>query len=602
MHLGVGLLMKRHRGPSISPPGISGTPVTSASQFADYDGFAVSGASGTAPYSYSIASGSLPAGCTLNPRTGLICGRPTASGTFASIVVRVTDALGLTADLAPFTLTVAADTAFKPADLGSKLIAHFNAEVGVTYAAVAAGAGAVSAWTDQKGGLAPSQATGANQPSYQPATLNGYRPQIRLNGSTTYLRNTGIGSLPSAATAGEMWALLDQAAAAGDGGAARVAAAHGGGASTSRRDIRRTTDGTTNSFKANAANGAETLVTNSSVAFTGLHVVRHIVTGTAQQADLDGSAGSSSAVTPTTGTTNLTIGANTGSTPTQFWNGGIGELIYTTNTLTAGEITNLYAYLNAKKAALSYSALSVDGGGQDTFSGDKWNQHTPGLSYSVQEFAGLQKSKAWRFEVRSGESWASDPAGTRNRSELKGATNWRFGDDIWFSYLMRVRAGAAIASSFNILGQFHSLADDGSDPAYGTDEDLSPPFAINLMPTTEVVRIIRRYSTVDPSTVASVTQVNEYDTAQIVRDYWYPVVGNIQFATGGTGKLKIWWDGSLVVNQTGINIGFHDKTGPYWKFGIYRAESTETLVVDYANFEMGLTDLSARVGAPLPII
>src|SRR5271165_64473 len=46
---------------------------------------------GTAPYTFSIGSGTLPAGLTLDTTTGAVTGTPTASGTFT---VEVTDALG----------------------------------------------------------------------------------------------------------------------------------------------------------------------------------------------------------------------------------------------------------------------------------------------------------------------------------------------------------------------------------------------------------------------------------------------------------------------------------------------------------------------------
>ncbi|GAB4023608.1 hypothetical protein GCM10028808_74450 [Spirosoma migulaei] len=45
---------------------------------------------GTAPYSFSMASGSLPAGITLNPTTGVLSGIPTNSGSF-STSIRITD-------------------------------------------------------------------------------------------------------------------------------------------------------------------------------------------------------------------------------------------------------------------------------------------------------------------------------------------------------------------------------------------------------------------------------------------------------------------------------------------------------------------------------
>ncbi|SCF27900.1 putative Ig domain-containing protein [Micromonospora mirobrigensis] len=50
---------------------------------------------GTAPFSWSLAAGSLPPGLTLDPATGLLSGRPTVAGAY-SFTVRVTDAFGLT--------------------------------------------------------------------------------------------------------------------------------------------------------------------------------------------------------------------------------------------------------------------------------------------------------------------------------------------------------------------------------------------------------------------------------------------------------------------------------------------------------------------------
>ncbi|MGB8012320.1 MAG: putative Ig domain-containing protein, partial [Terriglobales bacterium] len=49
---------------------------------------------GTAPYTFSIGSGTLPAGLTLNTSTGAVTGTPTASGTFT---IKVTDANGVVA-------------------------------------------------------------------------------------------------------------------------------------------------------------------------------------------------------------------------------------------------------------------------------------------------------------------------------------------------------------------------------------------------------------------------------------------------------------------------------------------------------------------------
>ena len=98
-------------GPPLS---ISGTPVTTATAGTAYAGFTVTASGGTPPYTYSVASGSLPTGITLNSSSGVVSGTPSSAGTYASIVLRATDAVSATANLAAFTITVAS-AAWTPA-------------------------------------------------------------------------------------------------------------------------------------------------------------------------------------------------------------------------------------------------------------------------------------------------------------------------------------------------------------------------------------------------------------------------------------------------------------------------------------------------------
>jgi sugar lactone lactonase YvrE len=78
-------------GVAISPPllGIS-TAVLSAGTTGTAYSQKLGAAGGAPPYSWSLATGKLPAGLTLNPSTGAITGTPTTAGTF-SFTVKVTD-------------------------------------------------------------------------------------------------------------------------------------------------------------------------------------------------------------------------------------------------------------------------------------------------------------------------------------------------------------------------------------------------------------------------------------------------------------------------------------------------------------------------------
>lgn len=80
--------------PSTLPPGVLGAPYSQS----------VTASGGTAPYLYTIVSGALPTGLSLNPANGLISGTPQQTGLF-NFTIRATDAGGCIGQR-PYTLTV----------------------------------------------------------------------------------------------------------------------------------------------------------------------------------------------------------------------------------------------------------------------------------------------------------------------------------------------------------------------------------------------------------------------------------------------------------------------------------------------------------------
>lgn len=93
---------------------------------------------GTPPYNWSIASGSLPSGVSLNTSTGAIAGTPTTTGT-SNFTARVTDSVGGAATKA-LSITIVAGPTIDTASLP-------NGEVGVAYSQMLAASGGIPPYT-----------------------------------------------------------------------------------------------------------------------------------------------------------------------------------------------------------------------------------------------------------------------------------------------------------------------------------------------------------------------------------------------------------------------------------------------------------------------
>jgi uncharacterized repeat protein (TIGR01451 family) len=122
---------------------------------------------GTAPITWAVTAGSLPAGLALNPATGLLSGTPTAAGSF-SLTVAATDAFGQAAGRT-VTLVVVPLPAFTgPASAAG--------QVGVAYGATTLGVSGGTApltWAVTAGSLPPglALATGTGVLSGTPTTV-----------------------------------------------------------------------------------------------------------------------------------------------------------------------------------------------------------------------------------------------------------------------------------------------------------------------------------------------------------------------------------------------------------------------------------------------
>jgi Ca2+-binding RTX toxin-like protein len=191
-----------------------------------------------------------------------------------------------------------------------------------------------------------------------------------------------------------------------------------------------------------------------------------------------------------------------------------------------------------------------------------------GLPYSVQN-----ADRPWsiqnpepgilRFELSPGDLWYQDPP-TKERSEIAGDTVYAAGKDITIHYDFQVAPGPENTSDWLVIGQLHA-----------TDEFSRPIFAVELIG--ERLAIQLRYKLPGE-------QYQEWfafiDDDPIVRGKYYHVEAHLHTHIDDRGSVDVWLNGEHVVDYSGyIGYGY----GVYWKEGIYRAASPETMIVEYSD-------------------
>src|SRR6266571_1934460 len=131
---------------SASSPVITTSSLPAGQMGAAYQA-TLSASGGTTPYSWSLASGSLPAGLSLNSASGVISGTPSASGT-SSFTVQVTDSAGKAAQQ-PLSIAISASS---PAITTSSLPAG---QMGAAYQATLSASGGTTpySWSLASGSL-----------------------------------------------------------------------------------------------------------------------------------------------------------------------------------------------------------------------------------------------------------------------------------------------------------------------------------------------------------------------------------------------------------------------------------------------------------------
>lgn len=199
------------------------------------------------------------------------------------------------------------------------------------------GSNHVSSWSDVDGAVALE---GTNQPVFTTAPAIGDGSALAFDGTNDVLAADGVTGLPTGASPGYIFAIVQQDALAADA-TPRTIAAYGGGFKAARC-LNRTVNSGVNRF---AFGDGDVGVNDTTIVAIGEHMALGYYDGSTGSVWVDGYT-PSSVVTAllTTGSNRTRIGANSSNSAAQFWNGLIGHVIFGSGTLTNDDIEKLFGY------------------------------------------------------------------------------------------------------------------------------------------------------------------------------------------------------------------------------------------------------------------
>jgi hypothetical protein len=222
---------------------------------------------------------------------------------------------------------------------------------------------------------------------------------------------------------------------------------------------------------------------------------------------------------------------------------------------------------------------------------------SPNKSWSLRQ-AQNKTSPVFRFQVRSGDTWTGDARNPKRKERCEmymKNTPLPFDRDVWFSYAIRIAAGDPLdlsAVEWCYLGQVHATEDSG-------EMSTGPVLGFRLEGL-DTVSAYTASTLEDP--IQTAPKYIYRGGGRFTRGVWHRVVVRMRFSPTNA-QLQWWQNGKELINISDIGMGYPDKLGPYWKFGIYRSAMRPTLTVEYANMEVAYgSSLKHRIAEPAVII
>lgn len=232
--------------------------------------------------------------------------------------------------------------AYSPLDLGSTLLAWWDASQGVTVSG-----SAVTAWRDRRNGYVVAQGASANRPTWSATGFNG-APGLTFDGTDDYLELASTpATFPTGSAGCEFWVVAQQSALPADT-TVRHSVSYGD-VVTDRRFQSRFVSGGVNRTRTGAGNGTTGVAGDeTTIDLSSRHVIRSQFTATTVGSAVDSSALNTAAAVPATNLGRLRIGAAVLNPVANYWQGKIRDVIVT-KPLTSDQATALRTFLLARR-------------------------------------------------------------------------------------------------------------------------------------------------------------------------------------------------------------------------------------------------------------
>src|SRR6516225_6006067 len=176
-----------------------------------------------------------------------------------------------------------------------------------------------------------------------------------------------------------------------------------------------------------------------------------------------------------------------------------------------------------------------------------------------------------RFELRSGDVWPN-PGGFAERTEVSaGVVLYPPGTVVTITYDFTLEPGPTNIAPWLVIGQWHSTyMPTAPQPDH-------PPVGLFLMGD-DRLQVLGVWAATGSTTEHDMTLYVDPNPMQRGHKYAMTIVTN--FMNDATGFVQVWRDGVQLVDYSGP-IGYGQAT--YWKEGIYRYPTDQTIAAWYEN-------------------